>query len=90
MNRNEIAGYVADRLEINMSSAQNVVQCVLEAITQSLTDTGSTTLRNFGLFRVCRRKARAYRVPSTGQLIQLGEKNTVVFKPAKHLKEAVK
>lgn len=54
MNRNKIAGYVADRLEINMSSAQNVVQCVLEAITQSLMDTGSTMLRNFGLFRVCR------------------------------------
>lgn len=90
MNRSEIAEIVANKLEISNTSADNAVKCVLEAVKDGLASSGNVVLPQFGAFTVPHRKARQYRIPSTGKLITTGEKNTVVFKPAKAIRDVVR
>ena len=90
MYRSEIAKNVADRLDISKASADNAVKAVLEAIAGGLASSGRVVIPQFGTFVVIHRKPRRYRIPSSGELITTGEKNTVVFRPAKAVRDAVK
>ena len=85
-----IAEIVANKLEISNTSADNAVKCVLEAIKDSLASSGRVVIPQFGTFAVTRRKARQYRVPSTGEMIMTDEKNVVVFRAAKAVMDAIK
>ena len=90
MYRSEIAENVAERLDISKSSADNAVKAVLEAIAKGLVSSGRVVIPKFGTFVVIHRKPRQYRIPSSGELFTTGEKNTVVFRPAKAIRDAVK
>ena len=90
MYRSEIAENVAERLDISKSSADNAVKVVMDAIARGLASSGRVVIPQFGTFAVIHRKARRYRIPSSGELITAGEKNVVVFRPAKTVRDAVK
>ena len=90
MNRSEIAEIVANKLEISNTSADNAVKAVMEAIAKGLASSGRVVIPQFGTFAVTRRKARQYRVPSTGEMIMTEGKNVVVFRAAKAVKDAIK
>ncbi len=90
MNRSEIAKNVAEKLQLTKTDADNTVKAVIEAITQGLTSSGRVEIPGFGIFSVVCRKARRYRIPATGEMITVAERNVVVFKPAKAIRDAVR
>lgn len=70
--------------------AKEAVDCVFNAITESLAANTSVQISGFGSFKVSERKARTGRNPQTGAPMQIPAANVPKFSAAKALKDAVK
>lgn len=66
---------------------ENIVNAVLDEITQSLADGRRVELRGFGAFSIKHRPARTGRNPRTGESVAVEEKWVPFFKTGKELRE---
>lgn len=89
MNKNDLAGVVAERADITKSQASDAVDAVFDAITSALKSGDDVRLVGFGTFAVTRRKATKGRNPATGAEIDIPASNQAKFKPGKGLKDAI-
>jgi len=89
MNKNELAGVVAERADLSKTQAGEAVDAVLDAITATLKDGGEIRLVGFGTFSVSHRKATKGRNPATGAEIDIPASNQAKFKPGKGLKDTI-
>jgi len=89
MTKREIVRSIAEKLNLTQLQTKDIVQNVLECLTDTLVSEGRIELRNFGVFEVKKRKARKARNPRTGDAVQVKEKNVVVFKSGKTLEDAL-
>ncbi|MCC0023518.1 MAG: HU family DNA-binding protein [Hyphomicrobiaceae bacterium] len=89
MNKNDLAGVVAERADITKSQASDAVDAVFDAITSALKSGDDVRLVGFGTFAVSRRKATKGRNPATGAEIDIPASNQAKFKPGKGLKDAI-
>lgn len=65
---------------------ENIVNAILEEITQALSRADRVELRGFGAFSVKKRDARIGRNPRTGETVEVGEKMIPVFKTGKEMR----
>ena len=70
-------------------TAEEAVNCVLEAITGALKKEEAVTLVGFGTFKVSKRAARTGRNPQTGKAIKIKAKKVPKFTAGKKLRDAV-
>lgn len=89
MTKSELIDAVAQRTHITKSRAEQVVNCVFEALTQSLERGEGIEIRGFGSFTVREYKAYNGRNPRTGKPVRVPEKRLPFFKVGKELKELV-
>ena len=89
MTKSELIDAVAQRTHITKSRAEQVVNCVFEAMTQSLERGEGIEIRGFGSFTVREYKAYNGRNPRTGKPVPVPEKRLPFFKVGKELKELV-
>ncbi|MCB9993886.1 MAG: HU family DNA-binding protein [Hyphomicrobiaceae bacterium] len=89
MNKNDLAGVVAERAGITKSQASAAVDAVFDAITSALKSGDDVRLVGFGTFAVSHRKATKGRNPATGAEIKIPASNQAKFKPGKGLKDAI-
>lgn len=89
MNKNDLATVVADKSGLSKADASNALDCVFDAISNSLRGGEEVRLVGFGTFSVSHRKASQGRNPRTGEKIQIPASNQAKFKAGKALKEAV-
>ncbi|MES2907186.1 MAG: integration host factor subunit beta [Pseudomonadota bacterium] len=68
---------------------EQIVNTVLDVITDALTRGDRVELRGFGTFSVKERPARTGRNPRTGATVQVEAKRLPAFKPGKELKERI-
>ena len=66
---------------------ENIVNAVLDEITQSLAAGRRVELRGFGAFSVKHRPARTGRNPRTGEAVEVEERWVPFFKTGKELRE---
>ncbi|MFH1380811.1 MAG: HU family DNA-binding protein [Candidatus Omnitrophota bacterium] len=90
MTKKEIVMNIADRTDIRQVKVKKIVQMVLDAIVDSLVKGETVELRNFGIFKVRKRKSRIARNPKTGQSVTIPEKRVVSFKSGLVMKEKVR
>jgi len=81
---------VAGKVGLTKKEADNVVDAVTSAITDSLERNEKVTLVGFGTFQVMERKARRGVNPQTRKTIQIPAKNVPKFRPGRGLRETVK
>ncbi|MCB1518927.1 MAG: HU family DNA-binding protein, partial [Hyphomicrobiaceae bacterium] len=79
MNKNDLAGVVAERADITKSQASDAVDAVFDAITSALKSGDDVRLVGFGTFAVSRRKATKGRNPATGAEIDIPASNQAKF-----------
>lgn len=87
MRKPDLAALIADKADIPVNKAQDVLSAILDEITGALSRQESVSLIGFGTFEPRHRNARAGKNPQTGEAIQIAASNTVGFKPGKALKE---
>ncbi|MBN2307407.1 MAG: integration host factor subunit beta [Candidatus Hydrogenedentes bacterium] len=86
MTKRDLVIHLAERLGYTQGEVANVVQAVLDTITQTLVDGGRIEIRNFGVFELKKRNSRMGRNPRSGEQVPIAQKNVATFKPGKALK----
>lgn len=88
MNKGDLINEVA-KIVSTKKQAQEVVDCVFTALTESLKQSDAVQIAGFGSFKTSRREARTGRNPQTGAEIKIEARNVPKFVPAKALKDAL-
>ena len=90
VTKKDIVLAISNETQIKQVDVKNVVQRMLDKITQHLSEGKTVELRNFGIFKVKSRRGRTGRNPRTGQVVPVPPKKVVVFKPGLIMKQDVK
>ena len=91
MNKLELAAAVAEKQNISKKEAGEVLNAVLDTITDALKAGDKVQLVGFGSFEVRTRAAREGRNPQKpGQTIKIPATKVPVFKAGRLLKDSVK
>jgi integration host factor subunit beta len=69
---------------------EQIVNIVLDQVTNSLKDGGRVELRGFGSFSAKSRRARVGRNPRTGSSVEVIAKRAIYFRPGKELRDRLK
>ncbi len=90
MTKRDIVLTISARTGIKQVIVKEVVQGVFDTIFEALKNGKSIEIRNFGVFKVKKRKPRIGRNPKTGEVVPVPERNTVVFKPGQEMKKVIR
>ncbi|MEM5502787.1 MULTISPECIES: integration host factor subunit beta [Ahrensia] len=88
MIKSELVQVIADRNpHLYQRDVENIVNAILDEITETLASGNRVELRGFGAFSVKNRPPREGRNPRTGETVQVEEKWVPFFKTGKELRE---
>jgi integration host factor subunit beta len=88
MIKSEIVQHIADKNpHLYQRDVENIVNAILNEISEALAQGNRVELRGFGAFSVKNRKPRIGRNPRTGESVQVGEKWVPFFKTGKELRQ---
>jgi integration host factor subunit beta len=86
--KSELVQKIADNNpHLFQRDVENIVNAILDEITQALASGNRVELRGFGAFSVKNRPARIGRNPRTGEKVNVEEKWVPFFKTGKELRE---
>jgi DNA-binding protein HU-beta/integration host factor subunit beta len=89
VTKKEMAKTIAEEMSLTQQQVQEVVQRVLDGITETLLQEGRIELRIFGVFEVRKRKLRKARNPRTGEKVKVPAKRVVIFRPGQEMGQRV-
>lgn len=88
MIKSELVLRIAERNpHLYHRDVENIVNTVLDTITDALKNGDRVELRGFGAFSVKQRRARTGRNPRTGEQVTVEEKAAPAFKTGKELRQ---
>jgi len=90
VTKKDIAKAIAEKLGLSQGQAKEVIQRVFDGITETLVKDGQIELRNFGVFKVKKRKPRKGRNPRTGEKVLVPERTVVTFRAGGEMQERVR
>jgi len=89
MTKNELARALAEELDLPRRQVVDLVEALLDKITEVLKSGDKVQLTPFGQFRIRDRAARVARNPQTGEPVNVPAKRVLKFTAGRTLKEAV-
>jgi integration host factor subunit beta len=89
VTKRDMAKAIAEEMGLTQIQAKEIVQQVLDGITETLLQDGRIELRNFGIFEVKKRQPRTARNPRTGEHVKVPARMVVTFKPGREMEERV-
>ncbi len=89
MTRREIVKSL-NRLGLTKDQAGVAVDTFFESILKALKDEKKVSVTGFGSWEWKDRRSRQARNPKTGQVVELGKRKALVFKPSPMLKKKLK
>lgn len=89
MKRAELVAAVAERTGMTKKSTDEMLDCVLNIIEDTLARGESVQFQGFGTFEVRERAPRTGRHPVTGEPISIPSARIPAFKAGKNLKDKV-
>ena len=88
MIKSELVQHIATQNpHLYQRDVENIVNAILNEITEALARGDRVELRGFGAFSVKNRPARVGRNPRTGEQVDVGEKYVPQFKAGKEIRE---
>ena len=88
MIKSELVQRIAERNpHLYQRDVENIVNAILDTITDALARGDRVELRGFGAFSVKKRDARTGRNPRTGETVSVAEKVIPVFKTGKEMRQ---
>ncbi|SAL78483.1 DNA-binding protein HU-alpha [Caballeronia terrestris] len=89
MNKQELIDTVAAEAGVGKLAAQELVDAVIQTVTETVVNDETVQLIGFGTFGTGKRAARAGRNPQTGETLQIAAAKTVKFTAGKAFKDSV-
>ena len=90
MTKRDLVVRIAKEMGLVQEDVYTVIQKTLNYITDGLAAGEHVEFRDFGVFEVCKRKARIGRNPNKPEtVVQIPERRVVKFKPGKIMKKRV-
>lgn len=89
MTKSELIEAVARRSKLPKKRAEQVVNCIIQSLTDSLLREERIEIRGFGSFSIKHYKPYKGRNPKTGEAVRVRAKKSIHFKVGKELKERV-
>ena len=90
MNKTEFIGKVSESIGADTAQAANVVNAVLDAVTEVVASGDNLAIPGFGTFGTVKRPERTVRNPQTGEPVTVPERVVPVFKAGKRFRDAVR
>lgn len=90
VSKADLVGIVADETGMKKKDVKDVMDAMLDKVSESLTKGAKVQLTGFGTFEIRARKARTGVKPGTTEKIKIPSSKYPAFKPGKSLKERVK
>ena len=89
LTKKEIINSIYMQLGYSKKLIENILEDMFDIILQSLKDKGRVKISNFGTFILRYKKSRIGRNPKTKKEAVISERNVILFKPAKFLKNKI-
>lgn len=89
MNKKDLVQKIAKTNELTKQQAADVLDTVLDSISDAIAAGDKVQLLGFGTFEKRERPARTARNPRTGETIEIAAASVPAFKPGKALKDKV-
>ncbi len=89
ITKKDVVNLVKAKTELSAKTTGEVVDALLQVITEALADGDSVRFTGFGTFSVSERAARTGKNPRTGEVIEIAASKSVSFKAGKSLKDTV-
>ena len=89
MNKAQLVQEVSERLEIRRQEAADVVEAVIESITERVAAGERVAISGFGIFEQVFRKDRVGRNPRTGETVRIGAVTLPKFRPGRDFRNLV-
>ena len=89
MTKSDLIDRLATKAELSRPRAEELVDFILNDVTEALKRSEKVNISGFGTFTVSNRKARTGRNPKTGEPIEIPASRSAKFKAGKTLKEAL-
>ena len=89
LTRADLAELIYSEVGISKTEASEIVDQFFEEIINDLVDGNSVKLTSFGTFSVRHKKERIGRNPKTKKEAVISERNVILFKPSKELKNYI-
>ena len=86
MKKKDLKDFIAKKIKITKSKANEVLNAVFEGIAEGIKKDGRASFSGFGHFSLHQRKARDGRNPKTGEPLKIKAGKIIRFKPGKNLK----
>lgn len=90
MNKSDLVDAIHSVTGGTKTSAEQAMEKIIESITSSLKRGEEVSISGLGIFVAKDRAARQARNPRTGEMVNVPAMKVPKFKPAKHLKDALK
>ena len=87
--KRELISSIAAKLGHTQALTREVIQALMDEITEELAKGNRLELRQFGVFEVKKKKARIARNPRTGEAVALAPRAVVKFSPGTRMAEEV-
>ncbi len=89
LTKKEIINSIYMQLGFSKKLIENILEDTFDVLLQSLKDKGKVKISNFGTFILRHKKSRIGRNPKTKKEAVISERNVILFKPSKFLKNKI-
>ena len=89
LTKKEIINSIYMQLGFSKKLIENLIDDIFEILLKNLKETGKVKISNFGTFILRYKKSRIGRNPKTKKEAIITERNVILFKPSKYLKNKI-
>ena len=89
LTKKDIVNSIYMQLGFSKKLIENIVEDIFEILLKSLKEKGKVKISNFGTFILRHKKSRIGRNPKTKKEAVITERNVILFKPSKFLKNKI-
>tara|TARA_B100002052_G_C15551896_1_gene449504 strand:+ start:176 stop:469 length:294 start_codon:yes stop_codon:yes gene_type:complete len=89
LTKKELINAVYMQVGYSKKLIENIFEDMFEILLESLKEKGKVKISNFGTFELRHKKSRIGRNPKTKKETIISERNVILFKPSKFLKNKI-
>lgn len=85
MTKTALVRAFTKKFGLKRDDAEFWIEAVLDTITEAVSTSGELAIPRFGTFKIVTRKAKRYRHPKTGEIMEMKEKRIMKFNASPYL-----